>query len=163
MTFLARATALLLLAASGTAAAQQLDVRFACSAARSEDGENVTYADHGEFRIDGTRIDAFRWESALYRSTHGFDCSIDEGDGVQAEVRPEASSTMWRVMLKDAQDARSRRGFTFSRGMNCSFRLQRSGDTLAVTPSCPALCGSRANFSALSVDLKTGACRYEKQ
>jgi hypothetical protein len=33
---------------------------------------------------------------------------------------------------------------------------------LQVKPSRPALCGSRHNFSALSVDLKNGSCRYEK-
>jgi hypothetical protein len=154
---------MLLLAISGSGMAQQLDSRFSCSMARNEDGEKVTYADHGEFRLRGERIEALRWESALFRTTHGFDCSIDEGDGLQVEVRQEASSTLWRVMLVDAQDARLRRGFNFSRGMNCTIRLERSGDTLTVTPSCPALCGSRANFSALSVDLKTGTCRYEEQ
>lgn len=155
---------LLMLLAAGTPAAiaQQLDTRFSCSQTRSEDGEKVTYADNGEIRIKGDRISTFRWESALFRSTHGFDCSIDEGDGLQAEVRDDAQKAMWRIALLDARTARDRRGFTFDRGLNCTIRLERDGDMLNVTPSCPALCGSRANFSALSVNLKTGKCHYEE-
>jgi len=156
------AAALLLAASGGTAAAPRLDLQFSCSAVRNDDGEKVTYADHGEFRLRGSHIDAFRWESALFRSTHGFDCSIDDDDGLQAEVRQEAAAVMWRVGLADPQKARSRRGFDFARGMNCTIRLQHNGDTVRLTPSCPALCGSRPNFSALSVNLKTGACRYEE-
>lgn len=142
--------------------AQQLDARFSCSTARTEDGETVTYADSGEMRIRGDRIDAFRWESALFRSTHGFDCSIDESDGLRAEVRNEPQRVQWRVALADARTARDRRGFNFDRRLNCTIRLERDGDTLDVKPSCPALCGSRPNFSALSVNLKTGQCRYEE-
>ena len=141
------------------AQAQQLQTRFACSATREEDGQRALYADSGEIRIDGSRIEAFHWESALYRRTHGFDCSIDEGDGLQAEVR--APSGSWRVMLADARAARDRRGYDFDHGLDCSIRLERNGNTLQVTPSCPALCGSRANFSTLSVNLKAGACRYK--
>lgn len=150
--------ALLLALLSGSAAAQQLDARISCSAARNEDGENVTYADSAEFRLAGDRIEAFRWESSLFRSTHGFDCSIDESDGLIAEVREQT----WRIALKDAREARSKRGYDFSRGMNCTIRLERNGDTLNVKPTCPALCGSRPNFSELSVNLKTGQCRYEE-
>jgi hypothetical protein len=152
----------LLSAGGGVAVAQQLNARFSCSEARNEHGEQVTYADNGEMRLSGNRIDAFRWESALFRSTHGFDCSIDEGDGLQAEVRDEPSKLMWRVALSDARAARDRRGFMFDRGMNCTIRLERDGDTLSVKPSCPALCGSRANFSQLSVNLNTGKCHYEE-
>lgn len=162
MISLRHALPLMLLVASSIAAAQQLETRFSCSVARNEDGENVTYADNGEFRLNGERIEAFRWESALFRSTHGFDCSIDESDGLQAEVRGEKTKTTWRVALVDPRDARNRRGFKFDRGMNCTIRLEREGDTLHVTPSCPALCGSRSNFSALSVNMKTGECRYEE-
>lgn len=157
-----RATALMLLSASSIAAAQQLETHFSCSTARNVDGENVTYADNGEFRLKGGRIEAFHWESALYRSTHGFDCSIDESDGLHAEVRDENPKVTWRVALKDARAARDRRGFKFDRGMNCTIRLEREGDTLHVKPTCPALCGSRPNFSALSINLKTGQCRYEE-
>jgi hypothetical protein len=152
----------LLSAGCGAAVAQQLDAHFSCSQARNEDGERVTYADTGEMRLSGNRIDVFRWESALFRSTHGFDCSIDETDGLQAEVRDEPEKLMWRVGLSDARAARSRRGFNFDRGMNCTIRLERNGDMLNVKPSCPALCGSRANFSQLSVNLKTGKCHYEE-
>jgi hypothetical protein len=151
----------LLSAGSVAAFAQQLDARFSCSEARN-DGEAVTYADNGEIRIKGDHIDAFRWESALFRSTHGFDCSIDESDGLHAEVRDEPKKTMWRVGLLDARAARDRRGFDFDRGLNCTIRLERDGDMLNLKPSCPALCGSRSNFSELSVNLKTGKCRYEE-
>lgn len=149
----------LLAACCAETQAQQLQTRFACSATREEDGQRALYADSGEIRIDGSRIEAFHWESALYRRTHGFDCSIDEGDGLQAEVR--AASGSWRVILADARAARDRRGYDFDHGLDCSIRLERNGNTLKVTPSCPALCGSRANFSALSVNLKTGTCRYK--
>jgi hypothetical protein len=162
MNQLLRAALTLLLALAGTVSAQQLDTHFSCSAARNEDGEAVTYADSGEIRLKGDHIDAFRWESALFRSTHGFDCSIDESDGLVADVRDETQKVMWRVALADARVARDRRGFTFDRTMNCTIRLEREGDTLNVKPSCPALCGSRPNFSELSVDLKTGTCRYEE-
>lgn len=162
MILLLRATFLTLLAASSIAPAQQLETRFSCSVARNEDGEKVTYADNGEFRLKGEKIEAFRWESALFRSTHGFDCSIDESDGLQAEARDEKTKAAWRIALVDARAARDRRGFKFDRGMNCTIRLERQGDTLQVKPSCPALCGSRANFSALSVNIKTGECRYDE-
>lgn len=162
MSLIFRTMALMLLAASSIAAAQQLETHFSCSAVRNQDGENVTYADNGEFRIKGKRIDAFHWESALFRSTHGFDCSIDESDGLQAEVRNEKPKVTWRVALADARAARDKRGFKFDRSMSCTIRLEREGDTLHVKPSCPALCGSRPNFSALSVNLKTGQCRYEE-
>lgn len=150
--------AFLLAMLAGSAAAQQLDARISCSTTRNEDGENVTYADSAEFRLTGEQIKAFRWESSLFRSTHGFDCSIDESDGLIAEVREQT----WRIALKDAGEARSKRGYDFSRGMNCTIRLERDGDMLNVKPTCPALCGSRPNFSELSVNLKTGQCRYEE-
>lgn len=149
-----------LAATCGAVQAQQLQTHFSCSATREEDGQRALYADSGDIRIDGSRIEAFHWESALYRRTHGFDCSIDETDGLQAEVRAETGS--WRVVLVDARAARNRRGYDFDHGLNCSIRLERSDDTLRVKPSCPALCGSRSNFSELSVNLKTGACRYEE-
>jgi hypothetical protein len=151
----------LLLSYGGVVGAQQIETRFSCSSVRNQDGERVTYADTGEIRIKGNHIGAFRWESALFRSTHGFDCSIDDGDGLRAEVLEQTKPVMWRVSLVDARAARDRRGFMYDRGMNCTIRLQRDGDVLNVKPSCPALCGSRANFSDLSVNLKTGTCRYE--
>jgi hypothetical protein len=161
-----RIVAALLTAALGgatlAAAAQELDARFACSAQREEDGEQLIYSDIGSARLNGARIEAFSWESALYRSTHGFDCSIDDSDGLTAEVRDEPPRVTWRLALKDARLARRRRGFDFDRGTNCTIRLVREGDMLQVMPTCPALCGSRPNFTQLSVDLKTGACRYEE-
>ncbi len=153
---------MLALLAGGNAIAQQLDTRFSCSATRNVDGEKIIYADNGEIHIKGDRIRAFNWESALYRSTHGFDCSIDDGDGLLADVRDEAQKVTWRVALEDARAARDRRGFDFDRRMNCTIRLEREGDNLSMKPSCPALCGSRPNFSELSVNLKTGQCRYEE-
>ncbi len=154
--------ALLLCTGHASAVEQQLETRFSCSVARTEDGEPVTYADTGEIRITGNHINAFRWESALFRSTHGFDCSIDESDGLLAEMREATPSVQWRIALENARQARSRRGYDFDRRLNCTIRLEREGDRLAMKPSCPALCGSRSNFSELSVDLKTGKCRYEE-
>ncbi|HZW13730.1 MAG TPA: hypothetical protein VFF81_11130 [Noviherbaspirillum sp.] len=162
MRSLSRTIAFALLATSGLVAAQELDTHFSCSVAREVDGERVIYADNGTFRLKGERIETFHWESALYRTTHGFDCSIDESDGLKAEVRDEKPKASWRVALKDARAARYKRGFTFDRGMSCTIRVEREGETMKVTPTCPALCGSRPNFSALSVDLKTGECRYEE-
>jgi hypothetical protein len=92
-----------LLSGGGAAAlAQQVEAHFSCSQAREEDGERVTYADSGKIRIQGNRIDVFRWESALFRSTHGFDCSIDESDGLQTEVGDAPGTAIWRVALSDA-------------------------------------------------------------
>lgn len=152
--------ALLALAAS-IAAAQQLDAKFSCSVTRDEEGERAILADSGEMKLSGARIDAFRWESALFRSTHGFDCSIDTSDGLHAETLPNEDSA-WRITLDDARAARIRRGYDFELGRRCSIRLLRDGDMLHIVPSCPAMCGSRRNFSALSVDLKTGGCRYDE-
>lgn len=152
----------LLALACGAAAGQALDARFSCSSERSEDGEKVVYADVGTVRMKGDRIDTFSWESAVHRSTHGFDCSIDDGDGLTAEVAEEASRVTWRIALRDARVARDARGYTFDRRMNCTIRLVREGDSLQVKPTCPALCGSRPNFTELSVDLKTGKCRHEE-
>lgn len=164
MTFHFRASlaAFLLLAGTASAVEQQLETRFSCSAARTVDGERVTFADTGEIRLKGSHIDAFRWESSLFRSTHGFDCSIDESDGLLAEVRDAAPAIQWRIALENVQEARTRRGYDFDRLPRCTIRLEREGDTLNVRPSCPALCGSRPNFSELSVNLKTGQCRYEE-
>jgi hypothetical protein len=144
------------------AAAQQLDTHFSCSETRNEDGEKVLYADSGEIHLDGTAIKGFHWESSLFRTSHGFDCSIDDSDGLQAEASNETGKDGWRISLLDGRAARERRGYNFERGYNCSIRLTRSGDMLNVKPTCPALCGSRLNFSELSVSLKTGVCRYEE-
>ncbi|HEY8605684.1 MAG TPA: hypothetical protein VIM12_01060 [Noviherbaspirillum sp.] len=142
--------------------AQVLETRFSCSTVRTEDGEKLIYSDIGNARLRGDRIESFSWESALYRSTHGFDCSIDDGDGLVAEVREEAPRTTWRVALKNPLEARARRGYDYAHGINCSIRLVREGDRLEVKPSCPAMCGSRPNFTSLSVNISTGECRYEE-
>jgi hypothetical protein len=136
--------------------AQQVATRFACSAELTEDGDRMVYADNGEIRLNGTKIEAFRWESTLLHI--GSECSIDDSDGLQAELIEHG----WRISLKNAQTARERRGYDFVHGLNCTIRVRRSGDLLQLTPSCPALCGSRKNFSELTVDLKTGNCRYEQ-
>ena len=149
---------MLICAAAG---AQQLDTHFSCSVTKDDKGEPAIFADSGEFRLNGDHIDMFRWESALHRSTHGFDCSIDEGDGLQAEIDSNTPNTTWRIGLVDPQQARERRGYTFDRIPRCTIRLERVGGTLNVKPTCPALCGSRANFTELSVDLKSGQCHYE--
>lgn len=144
------------------APAQQLQTKFGCNMTRDEDGEKVIYGDTGEFKLDGNRIEALRWESAQYRPTHGFECSIDTGDGPQAEIRRDGLKDNWRITLKDPVAARHQRGYdSFNHGMNCSIRLQRDGNNLHVIPSCPALCGSRVNFTELSVNLKTGECKYQ--
>jgi hypothetical protein len=140
--------------------AQRLDTHFSCSQTRDEDGERVIYSDNGEAHLNGDRIESFHWESALFRTMYGYDCSIDDGDGLQVELTQGIQHDAWRIGLRDARAARDARGYNFDRGLNCSIRLERQGDTLAVKPSCPALCGSRANFTELSVDLKSGKCRY---
>lgn len=157
-----RAMLLAALCGNGAAIAQQLDTRFSCSHTRNEDDEKVIYADNGEIRLNGSHIAAFRWESSLFRSTHGFDCSIDDDDGLLAEAHAENKTVLWRIALTNARAARDKRGFNFDRGLNCTIRLLRNGGMLKIKPSCPALCGSRANFTELSVDLNTGKCHYEE-
>jgi hypothetical protein len=150
--------------AAGTA---RLDAKFSCSAepagARLRDGDRRLYADSAEMHLRGSVIEAFRWESSLFRSTHGFDCSIDEGDGLEAEALPAqgAGEQRWRIRLQDGAAARTRRGYDSEHGLDCSIGLTQRGNRLQITPLCPALCGSRENFSALTVDLQTGQCDYE--
>lgn len=156
------ALAALLLCAAAPGFAQQLDMRFSCSSAGEDHGDKVIYADIGEMRIKGDRIEAFRWESSLFRSTHGFDCSIDESDTLLVEVRDDGQRVQWRVAPQDSLNARVRRGYEYMSRPNCTIRIVRSGDTLDIKPSCPALCGSRPNFTQLSVDLKTGKCMYDE-
>jgi hypothetical protein len=84
---------LALVAGAGPMFAQQLDTRFSCSVTRDENGQRVIYADTAEIRIQGNHIDAFQWESSLFRSTHCFDCSIDESDGLKRR-RPQMRTTM---------------------------------------------------------------------
>jgi hypothetical protein len=144
----------------GPALAQTLETSFVCSEVRKEDGdgERINLADQGKIKLDGDKIKSFQWESSLFRTTHGYDCSIDEGDGVQAEVTEKG----WRITLKNAMAARAARGYDSERGSNCSIRLERNGDELQIKPTCPVLCGSRNNFTALTVNTKTGTCRYDE-
>jgi len=144
----------------GPALAQALDTRFACSDIRREDGngERINLADQGRFQLDGDKIKSFQWESSLFRTTHGFDCSIDDSDGVRAEVTEQG----WRITLKNAKAARAARGYDTERGGMCSIRLERRGEELQIKPTCPVLCGSRNNFTALTVNTKTGSCHYDE-
>ncbi|MFZ6773848.1 hypothetical protein ACO0LB_14125 [Undibacterium sp. SXout7W] len=140
--------------------AQTLDAQWQCTQTRQEDGdgERLIFADQARIQLNGTKINAFQWESSQFRTSHGHECSIDTEDGLQAEVTEKG----WRLTLTDAVTARKKRGYDFDRGYQCSIRLEREGDVLHVKPTCPALCGSRMNFSALSVELKTGQCRYDE-
>ncbi|MES2073283.1 MAG: hypothetical protein V4488_23215 [Pseudomonadota bacterium] len=149
-----------LAAIAGPALAQALDTSFVCSEIRREDGdgERINYADQGKFKLEGDKVKSFQWESSLFRTTHGYECSIDDSDGVQAEVTEKG----WRITLKDALAARAARGYDTERGNNCSIRLERKGDELQIKPTCPVLCGSRSNFTALTVNTKTGTCRYDE-
>ena len=151
----------MLLCASHTAIAQSVNTKFSCSQVTDDGGEKITMGDVGEISLVGNRIDAFHWESAIYRATHGYECGIDEDDGLHAEVRSDAGYPAWRVGLKDGRTARENRGYNFERGVNCTIRVDLANDTLTLRPSCPALCGSRSNFSTVAIDLKTGSCRYE--
>jgi hypothetical protein len=149
-----------LAAIAGPVLAQALDTSFVCSEIRREDGdgERINYADQGKFKLEGDKVKSFQWESLLFRTTHGYDCSIDDSDGVQAEVTEKG----WRITLKDAIAARAARGYDTERGNNCSIRLERKGDELQIKPTCAVLCGSRSNFTALTVNTKTGTCHYDE-
>ena len=158
----------------------RLDARISCSSRRkgsrrtdhtdhTDQADDIDarseYADSAEIHLRGDQIDSFRWESSLFRSTTGFECSIDDSDGLQASYLPPAAGDppgeRWRVQLQDGRAARSRRGYDADHGFSCSIRLEKLGDRLNIVPSCPALCGSRENFSALTVHLTTGQCDYE--
>lgn len=150
------------LAIAAPAKAQQLDAHFSCSENRDDHGLPTLFADNGKIKIDGKNIEEFYWESSIFRSTHGLECSIDQDDGVQAEVIGDAGTDAWRFSLLDAHMARDKRGYGYVHGFNCTIRVERIGDTVHINPSCPALCGSRQNFTELSFNVKTGACRYEE-
>jgi hypothetical protein len=145
-----------------TAGAQQLDTHFSCSETHDDHGLSTIFADNGTIKVDGSKIKEFNWESSIFRSAHGLECSIDQDDGVQAEVMGDVLHDAWRFSLLDAHAARDKRGYDYVHGFNCTIRVERTGDQLHINPSCPALCGSRQNFSELTVNLKTGACRYEE-
>ncbi|MDP9107969.1 MAG: hypothetical protein M3N23_02730 [Pseudomonadota bacterium] len=154
------AVALMLGCTVGTASAQTLDAKFSCSQVGDDGGERVTYADSGEIHLDGAQLKNFRWESSLFRATHGFDCSIDDGDGPQARLALAGEPPGWTVTLADARAARQQRGYDFNRGVDCQIVVQRDAEHVTLLPNCPALCGSRLNFSPIVIDLKTGQCSY---
>ena len=152
---------LMMLSVLHTVGAQSLQTKFSCSHIADDGGEKIIMSDIGEIDISDDRIRTFRWESAIHRATHGYDCDIDDDDGLQAEVRTDAGHPAWRIALKDGRAAREKRGYNFERGVNCTIRVDYENNTLTLRPSCPALCGSRKNFSAVEVDLHTGICHYE--
>ena len=157
----ARSLMLGLALASGFASAQTLDTKFACSGIGDDGGEKVTYADSGEIHLTGDTVKSFRWESALFRSTHGFDCDIGDEDGLRVKAHGAGVKTAWKVSLIDGRGAREKRGYNFDRGVNCSIDIARAGEQLTLLPNCPAMCGSRLNFSTIAIDLKSGVCHYE--
>lgn len=146
---------------ASAATAQQLDARFACGERRDDQGLASFFADSGRIRLNGDKIEEFNWESSVFRGMHGVECSIDTDDGVAAEFIGDDQRLAWRIRLQDPAAARDKRGYDFSHGLNCTIRFERVGDMVHVNPSCPALCGSRQNFSEFSFDMKTGKCRYE--
>lgn len=148
----------LLNAAAQAQTSASLDAKFSCSLTWQEDGERLIYADQARIQLAGTQILALQWESSLFRTSHGHECSIDSSDEPLAEVTEKG----WRISLRDALAARQRRGYDTERGSQCSIRLEREGEQLRIKPSCPVLCGSRNNFSALTVNLQTGACHYDE-
>ena len=150
-----------LLVHAGFASAQTLDTKFACSTVGDDGGEKVTYADSGEIHLLANAVKSFRWESALFRATHGFDCDIGDEDGLRVEAHGNAAKADWRVALIDGRAAREKRGYNFDRGVHCTIEITRVGDRLSLLPNCPAMCGSRLNFSAIAIDLKTGICNYQ--
>lgn len=152
---------LALLVHTGYGSAQTLDTQFSCSTVGDDGGEKVTYADSGEIHLIANTVKSFRWESALFRSTHGFDCDIGDEDGLRVEARGSEAKAGWTVSLIDGRAAREKRGYNFDRGVNCTIDIARLGDQLSLQPNCPAMCGSRLNFSTIAIDLKTGACHYQ--
>jgi len=143
----------------GTLSAQTLDTRIACTQTLQEDadGERLIYSDQARMQLNGVQITEFQWESSVFRSNRGHECSIDTEDGLEAELTEKG----WRVRLRNAHSAREKRGYDVARGSQCSIRLEREGDALHIKPTCSALCGSRRNFSELTVNTKTGLCTYE--
>ena len=144
---------------SGTSALAQpadLNLKFSCSASNGEGETRVILADSGEIRIRDGKLLEFRWESALHRRTHGFDCSMDQSD--KLELQPLEHG--WRVAPQDAAAARAARGFDTDRGQTCLVNLLRDGDTVHIQPSCPVLCGSRSDFSEFRVHLPSSRCDY---
>ena len=155
------AFALLSSAVSTVTLAQEpaIDLQLQCTQTKLEDGdgERLIFADQAHIKLRGSTIDDFQWESSLFRSDHGHECSIDKADQLNAEVTEKG----WRISLKDAVTTRTQRGYDFDRGYQCSIRVERDGDEVHIKPSCPALCGSRMNFTELKVNVNNGKCEYQ--
>jgi hypothetical protein len=135
-----------------------LNLKLACQTSLGEQDQQTLYIDSGEIRIEHGKLLALRWESALHRRTHGFDCSIDLDDKLQLDAVPGG----WRIQTDDPQAARQARGYDAPNGSgsHCLINLEQADGQLTIAPSCPALCGSRSNFSGLQIDLKSGRCTY---
>jgi hypothetical protein len=145
--------------AQASAHSPDLNLKLACSTTRGEGEARVILADSGEMRIIDGKLLEFRWESSLHRRTHGFDCSMDMSDLPELQRLEHG----WRVSSKNAAAAREARGFDTDRGQVCFVTLTQQGETLHIAPNCPALCGSRNDFSELKVHLPTGRCDYLNQ
>ena len=145
------------------AQAQQLDVHFSCGADGKQLGLKSFFADNGLIRIKGTKIEEFSWESSVFHAGNGVECSMDDGDGLRAEFIGDPSRAAWRILLNNAEQARSKRGYDMVHGLNCAVRIEHVGDDVRINPSCPALCGSRQDFSAFRFNTKTGKCTYENE
>ncbi|MBC3862729.1 hypothetical protein H8K32_11505 [Undibacterium jejuense] len=154
-------TALLFSTASITTLAQEpaLDLHVQCTQTKLEDGngERLIFADQAHIKLHGNTIDDFQWESSLFRTDHGHECSIDKDDQLLAEVTEKG----WRISLKDAIATRTQRGYDFDRGYQCSIRVEREGEMVHIRPTCPALCGSRMNFTELKINTSNGQCEYQ--
>ncbi len=144
-----------------SAEAQQLDAHFSCAFDGADHGLKTLFADNGRIRLKGTAIEEFTWESSVFHVGNGVECSIDDGDGLHAEFIGDESRPAWRILLNNAKAARDKRGYDMSHGLNCTVRIEQVGDDVHINPSCPALCGSRQNFSEFRFNTKTGKCQYE--
>lgn len=151
-------TALAQPAAAPSALPPDLNLKLACQATVGEAENQTLYVDSGEIRIEQGKLLALRWESALHRRTHGFDCSIDLDDKLQLSKGEQG----WRIETDDPLAARLVRGYDNPNGAggHCLINLQQQNGQLTISPSCPALCGSRSNFSGLQIDVKSGRCQY---
>lgn len=149
------------LAPAAGAQAQQLDIHFSCGADGDQNGLKTLFADNGRIRLDGAAIEEFAWESSIFHAGNGVECSMDDSDGLHAEFIGSDDRPAWRILLDNPREARDRRGYDMTHGLNCTVRIEQFGDEVHINPSCPALCGSRQNFSEFRFDTKTGKCEYE--
>lgn len=145
------------------AQAQQLDVHFSCGSDGKELGLKSFFADNGRIRINGTKIEEFSLESSVFHAGNGVECSMNDSDGLRAEFIGDPSRAAWRILLNNAEQARNKRGYDMAHGLNCAVRIEHVGDDVRINPNCPALCGSRQDFSAFRFNTKTGKCTYENE